>query len=208
MKTQNNTQDKQFRAIIGVDLGDTKHAICITDKLGDIIKEYSIPNTRPQLTKLAEQYPNALIAVEVGTHSPWISRLFQSLGLTVIVANPRKLRAIYKNERKCDLLDARMLAKLARVDPELLYPVEHSSEDTQLDFLPIKMRDTLVAQRVNIINTIRGSLKALGIRVPNATSRGFAKKARIYLEQYYPEILPTMSAMLDILDQLKTQIYA
>ena len=146
MKTQNNTQDKQFRAIIGVDLGDTKHAICITDKLGDIIKEYSIPNTRPQLTKLAEQYPNALIALEVGTHSPWISRLLQSLGLTVIVANPRKLRAIYKNERKCDLLDARMLAKLARVDPELLYPVEHSSEDTQLDFLPIKMRDTLMVQ--------------------------------------------------------------
>jgi len=144
----------------------------------------------------------------VGTHSPWISRLLKSHGLTVIVANARKLRAIYKNERKCDLLDARMLAKLVRVDPDLLYPVEHSSEDTQLDFLPIKMRASLVSQRVNIINTIRGALKALGIRIPGATSRGFAKQARLYLEKNHLDLLPSIQPMLDILERLKTEIYA
>ena len=162
MKTINNTQDKQFRAIIGVDLGDTKHAICVTDKHAKVLKEYKISNTREQFCKLAEEYPKALVAMEVGTHSPWISRLLKAYGLTVIVANARKLRAIYQNDRKSDQLDARMLAKLVRVDRELLYPVEHSSEDAQLDFLPIKMRGTLVTQRVNIINSIRGSLKALG----------------------------------------------
>ncbi len=208
MKTQNNTQDKQFRAIIGVDLGDSKHAICITDKDGTILKEYSIANTRLQIDKLAQEYPKAIIALEVGTHSPWISRLLKSHGLTVLVANARKLRAIYKNERKCDLLDARMIAKLARVDPELLYPIHHSSEDTQLDFLPIKMRDTLVSQRVNIINAIRGSLKALGIRIPGATSRGMSKATRIFLEKNHPELLSTIAPMLDVLDHIKTQIYA
>ena len=208
MKTKNNTQDKQFRAIIGVDLGDTKNAVCITGKHGVILKEYYIPNTRPQIEKLALEYPKALIALEVGTHSPWISRLLKSHGLEVIVANARKLRAIYKNERKCDLIDARMIAKLARVDPELLYPIHHSSEDTQLDFLPIKMRSTLVDQRTNIINAIRGSLKALGIRIPGATSQGMPKAARAYLEKHHPELLPVIAPMLDILDQLKTQIYA
>lgn len=208
MKTKNNTQDSQFRAIIGVDLGDSKHAICITDKTGNIVKEYSIPNTRLQIEKLAACYPNALIALEVGTHSPWISRLLQSLGAEVIVANARKLRAIYTNSRKCDLLDARMLAKLVRVDPELLHPVHHSGEDTQIDFLPIKMRETLVRQRVNIINSIRGALKALGIRIPGATSRGMPKASRNFLEKNHPELLPTLEPMLEILDQLKTQIYA
>ena len=206
MKTKNTTQDKQFRAIIGVDLGDTKHAICVTDKHGTILKEYSITNTRAQIQKIANTYPEALVALEVGTHSPWISRLLKKHGLTVIVANARKLRAIYKNERKCDLLDARMLAKLVRVDPELLHPVHHSREDTQQDFLLIKMRDTLVAQRVNIINAMRGSLKALGIRIPSATSRGFAKKARIYLAESHPDILKSMSPMLEVLDLLKVQI--
>jgi len=206
MNTKNNTQDKQFRAIIGVDLGDTKHAICITDKSGNILKEYSIPNTRSQIEKLASTYPGALIALEVGTHSPWISRLLKSLGLTVIVANARKLRAIYKNDRKCDLLDARMLAKIVRVDTDLLYPIHHSEEDTQIDFLPIKMRDTLVSQRVNIINSIRGALKALGIRIPGATSRGFAKQAQTYLEKHHPEILPSIAPMLESLILTKEQI--
>lgn len=206
MKTSNYTQGKQFRAIIGVDLGDTKHAICVTDKQGNILKEYSIPNTRTHLEKLTSSYPEALIAMEVGTHSPWISRLLKELGATVIVANARKLRAIYTNTRKCDKLDALMLAKLVRVDPELLHPVHHSKEDTQVDFLPIKMRESLVRQRVNVINSIRGALKALGIRVPGATSRGMAKAAGKYLEENYPEIHPLILPQLEILEQLKAQI--
>ena len=121
--------------------------------------------------------------------------MLKKRGLTVIVANARKLQVIYKNERKCDLLDARILAKLARVDPDLLYPIEHSSEDTQVDFLPIKVRDCLVSQRVNIANTMRGSLKALGIRIPSASTRGLADIARLYLAQNPPQILPSISPM-------------
>ena len=78
--------------------------------------------------------------------------MLKEKGLEVIVANARKLRAIYQSERNYDKMNARMLAKLVRVDPDLLHPVEHSSEDTQVDFLPIKMRDTLVSSRVDIIN--------------------------------------------------------
>lgn len=206
MKSISKNTDKQFRAIIGVDLGDTKHAVCITDKDGKITNEYSITNTRQQLEKLATQYPNSLVALEVGTHSPWISRLLKEKGLEVIVANARKLRAIYQNERKCDKLDARMLAKLVRVDPELLHPVEHSREDTQVDFLPIKMRDTLVSNRVDIINSIRGSLKSLGIRIPKATTRCFSQHARTYLKAHHTDILIQMEPMFIILDELKKQI--
>jgi len=106
---------------IGIDLGDKRHAVCILDHTtGEILEEFSLPNTRPQLGKLAARFPKARIAMEVGTHSPWISRLFQKSGLEVIVANSRKLRAIYRNDRKSDELDARMLARLARADVSLL----------------------------------------------------------------------------------------
>ena len=63
--------------------------------------------------------------MEVGSHSPWISRFLKDLGHDVIVANPRKLRAIYTNERKSDECDAEMLARLGRVDPKLLHPIAH-----------------------------------------------------------------------------------
>lgn len=106
---------------LGIDLGDKRHAVCVLDhKTGEILEEFSLANSRAQLDKLALRFPDARIAMEVGTHSPWISRLFQKSGLEVIVANSRKLRAIYRNDRKSDELDARMLARLARADVALL----------------------------------------------------------------------------------------
>ncbi|MDA7868095.1 transposase [bacterium] len=90
---------QKVRNVIGIDLGDKKHAVCVVDKHGTILKEYSVRNQANSLSKLARAYPQSLIAMEVGTHSPWISRLFEKEGLSVLVANARKLRAIYTNER-------------------------------------------------------------------------------------------------------------
>ena len=61
-----------------------------------------------------------MFAFEVGSHSPWISRLLKELGHWVIVANPRELRAIYQNTRKSDEQDALMLAQIARVDVKFM----------------------------------------------------------------------------------------
>ena len=115
--------------------------------------EYSIHNERLDLRQLCEDYPKASVAIEVGTHSPWISRFFTAEGMNVTVANARKLRAIYQNDRKCDELDARMLAKLLRVDPSLLIPIRHGSEQAQKDLIAIKMRDSLVRQRTASAST-------------------------------------------------------
>ena len=206
MKNKMNSE-KQFETIIGIDLGDTQHAICVTDKDGNILAEKSISNRRESIEALTEEYPNALIAIEVGTHSPWMSRLLKSLGAEVIVANARKLRAIYENDRKCDKLDARMLAKLARLDPELLHPIEHSSEETQHDFISIKLRDTLVRQRVNIISSVRFTLKSLGVRLPAPSTSSFVKAARAYLEHNdQPELLTTIEPCLEVIDELSAQI--
>ena len=126
-----NSTSKQFETFIGIDLGDRYHHVCATDKDGKILKESSIPNDRSSLQQLCEEHPGSAVAIEVGTHSPWISRLLKEGGMDVTVANARKLRAIYQNERKCDVLDARMLAKLRRADRDLLSPIEHGSEQAQ-----------------------------------------------------------------------------
>ncbi len=196
---------KTSNAVIGIDLGDKKHAVCVIDKNGKILKEFSIPNERKKLEQLAKNCPKARVAMEVGTHSPWISRLLDRLGMEVIVANARKLRAIYTNERKCDRLDAQMLARLARTDPELLHPIEHGSEAAQSDLLPIKLRDALVRQRVQIVSSVRSSLKALGIRTPSTSCASFAKTARLVLEPH-PNILSSIEPSLQILESLTKEI--
>ena len=204
--TKKQPQKKQFRTIIGVDLGDKKHHVCVTDKDGNILCEKTIANNHKQLGQFAHEYRGALFAIEVGTHSPWISRLIEASGCTCLVANARKLRAIYQNDRKCDEYDARMLAKLARVDPELLSPIQHGSEARQLHRLSITLRDSLVRQRVNIISTIRFSLKSLGVRISGCSTSYFASRCREELDG--TDLLQTLDTSLDALEGLNSQIKA
>ncbi|MGB0143214.1 MAG: hypothetical protein ACPGAP_00435, partial [Akkermansiaceae bacterium] len=71
-------------------------------------------------------------------------------GLEVLVANARKVRAIYQNTYKNDEADAKLLARLTRFDSELLYPIQHVSEEHQCDLLQVKLRDNLVRQRLGL----------------------------------------------------------
>jgi transposase len=192
---------------IGVDMGDRSHAICALDAAGEIIDERKITNTRESLRRLSKKHPGARIIIEVGSHSPWTSRLLQGLGHEVIVANPRKLRAIYQNDRKSDELDARMLAKIGRLDPSLLYPIAHQGEEAQRDLLGVKLRNSLVRQRVDAISSVRFTLKSLGHRLPPSNTNGFAKCARNGLEVIgQPELLETIEPSLQVIELLTEKI--
>ena len=171
----NATARKRTQLTIGLDLGDRRHTYYVLDGAGKMAREGSLGNTRQQLATMARSYPGATVVMEAGTHSPWVSRFLQELGLRVIVANPRKTRAIYQNERKSDRRDAMMLARLARMDPTLLHPVEHGSQEAQQDMLQLKLRDNLVRARVALINAVRFTLKSLGYPVSNPSSERFHK---------------------------------
>src|ERR1035437_5523892 len=160
---------------LGLDLGDRAHRVCVLDASGQIVREASLPNTRPALSQLLTDFPAATVALEAGTHSPWISRYLTGLGATVIVANPRKLHAISRHERKCGRRDAVMLARLARADVALLHPIQHGSAQAQHDLLGLKLRDSLSRTRVNLIDSVRFTLKCLGHAVDDPSSEAFHK---------------------------------
>lgn len=201
MKTKRTSQ-----ITIGLDLGDTHHFICVLNNRGETLDERSITNHRESLRRLAKKYPGARIALEVGSHSPWVSRFLIGLGMEVIVANPRKLRAIYTNDRKSDELDARMLAKLARADVSLLHPIEHGSEQAQRDLLQIKLRDNLVRQRVDIISSVRFTLKSLGVRLPSPNTACFTKRARTLLEEDHGDLLSMIEPSLAVIDEITRRV--
>ena len=190
---------------IGLDLGDKAHFICVLNANGEIIDKRKITNHVEALRRLSKKYPGAIIAMEVGTHSPWVSRFFGAQGHEVLVANPRKLRAIYANERKSDERDAEMIARIARMDPKLLYPVKHRSEQAQRDLLQVKLRDNLVRQRVDIISSVRFTLKSLGVRLPSPSTPAFAKCARKNLADQ-ADILALVEPSLCVLDEMTDRI--
>ena len=75
--------------------------------------------------------PGARVVMEVGPRSPWPSRMFSDLGHDVIVANPRQVKLIERNQRKTDRYDAEHLARLGRFDPKLLSPIRHRGARAQ-----------------------------------------------------------------------------
>jgi len=77
---------------IGIDLGDKNHIITILDEAGVIVKSCSLENVRASIVKFFRKYKGSTVAIEAGTHSPWISRELKALGCNVLVGNPRKLR--------------------------------------------------------------------------------------------------------------------
>lgn len=199
-------KQKSSSYTIGIDLGDKKHAVCVLDVAGEIVKQEFITNNRASLTALHRRYPEAVMVMEVGMHSPWTSRFFKDLGHKVLVANPRKVSAIHKNIRKSDRNDAELLARLARSDEKLLCPVEHVSEDMQRDLLQIKLRDNLVRLRVDIISSVRFTLKSLGIALSTKDSDGFARHARKTLAKEHSDMLVLIEPSLCVLDAMTEQI--
>src|SRR5579864_5667332 len=117
----------QQRLTIGLDLGDRNSWYCVVDEAGRIQLEQRVRTTGKALPEVFGGMPRSRIALEIGTHSPWISRLLSEVGHEVIVANARKVRLIGESRKKDDRLDAQALARLARFDPQLLYPVKHRS---------------------------------------------------------------------------------
>src|SRR6202035_3985042 len=172
-------QSKNFsqpKLTIGLDLGDRNSWYCVLDEAGQIQGEQRVRTNAKALQEVFSAMPRSRIALEIGTHSPWISRLLSELGHEVIVANARKVRLIGESRKKDDRLDAQTLARLARIDPQLLGPVKHRSAQAQADLTVIRARAGLVRARTALVNTARGLAKSYGERLRGCNVRNMIRK--------------------------------
>jgi transposase len=156
---------KGKKLTIGMDLGDESTYYCVLDEAGEVIAEQKLRTTKPAIQQVFGRIPRSRVALETGLHSPWVSRQLTELGHEVIVAHARNVRLIGESSRKDDRLDARMLARLARLDPRLLSPVQHRSAEAQAHLTVIRARAALVGARTALVNAARGLAKSYGERL-------------------------------------------
>ncbi len=191
------------RLTVGMDLGDRSSRYCIVNERGEVVKSGSVATTKKDLTRVFGALPHSRVAVEVGTHSPWVSRQLRALGHEVVVGNPRRVRLIASSSKKSDELDAATLARLARVDPGLLYPIRHRGETAQADLSVIRARAGLVATRTALINSARGLSKAFGERL----RRCDAKCVDVEMGAELPAALqPALGPLLEVIGILTQYI--
>jgi transposase len=164
-KSQVRRMAAKQRLTIGLDLGDRSSCYCILNEAGEKVSEGKLPTVKAGLDSVFGKMGACRIALEVGTHSPWVSRHLAGMGHEVIVANARKVKLITQSLKKNDRMDAEHLARLARVDPKLLSPIQHRGEQAQADLAVIRARAGLVDVRTELINTARGLTKPMGERL-------------------------------------------
>jgi transposase len=205
----NTSREQQLTA--GLDLGDKYSYLCVLDTdSGELVEDGRLRTIPEDLRCRFDSEKKLRIAIEVGTHSPWVSRLLEACGHEVLVANPRKTRLIYSDKRKTDKLDAQKLARLARADPELLYSIKHRGEDSQAHLALIHSRDALVRSRTQLINHVRGMVKSFGARLPKCSAESFHKKVADALPSELAEalggVLETITSLTETIRDYERRI--
>ncbi len=189
---------------VGIDIGDHYCQIAVLDEDGEVSEASRIRTTPAAFKRYFQGKLPMRVAMEVGTHSPWMGQLVNDLGHEALVANACKLRLIHRNDQKSDEVDAELLARLCRFDPQLLYPICHKGKAAQSAFAVLRTRDALVRSRTALINHARGLVKPTGYRLPKCSSRYFGK-----LQDELPETLrPVLEPILSTVSQLTDQIQA
>jgi transposase len=189
----------------GLDLGDKYSYLCLIDQLsGEVMEEGRLRTTPEAFRRRFSSERPMRIAIEAGTHSPWASRVLEQCGHEVLVANARKLRLIYSNKRKTDEIDAENLARLARVDPKLLYPLKHRGEDSQAHMALIRSRQALVGCRTQLVNHVRGAVKSFGGRLPKGPAVSFHNKAAEHIpEALWPALGPILETIASLTERIR-----
>jgi transposase len=201
--TKQSRNISQQKLTIGLDLGDRSSCYCVLDESGRIVMEQKVSTTPKALQTAFGAMPRSRIALEIGTHSPWISRLLSELGHEVIVANARKVRLIGESRKKDDRLDAQTLARLARIDPQLLSPVKHRSAQAQADLMMIRARASLVRARTGLVNAARGLAKSYGERLRGCNVRNMNPEKA---EGLSPELQRALEPLLAAIEELSERI--
>ena len=210
--SKNNTENARRKAVqaksretkltVGIDLGDEWSYCCFLDEQGEIVEECRVKTTREAMKARFGKLKQALIAIEVGAHSRWVSQVLSELGHELIVANARELRAITGSDRKSDRVDAEKLARYARVDRRILRPLRHRGEEAQVDLLVLRGRAVLVKVRTQMVNSVRGMVKSFGYRMAQCSAENFAQ-----LKNLVPAVIKeSLKPMMEALEQLQKKI--
>lgn len=188
---------------MGLDLSDRSARFCCLNAKGEVTEDGAVALTHLGLESIFGGRERLRVVLEAGTHSPWVSRVIDQMGHEVIVANPRQLPLIFRSQRKTDRHDAEQLARIGRLDPSLLCPIQHRGEEAQADLAVLRSREALVRTRTSLVNHVKGSVKAVGGRIKGCSTESFHKRA---LEHIPTVLLPALRGIVETIGVLSAQI--
>ena len=192
------------RLTVGVDLGDQWSNYCVLGLNGETLAEGQFRTSPLPIREFFEGLCRSRVVIEVGTHSVWVRELIAGIGHEVLVANARRMEGSKRRRRKNDRIDAVKLARLGRVDPKSLYPIQHRSTEVREDLVVLRAREALVESRTKLISAVRGLVKTMGgTRLPSSSTEAFSRKVA---EEIPQPIRETIQPLLRLIASLSEEI--
>jgi len=196
----------KYCTIIGMDLGDKKHAIVGLDEKANVVLRRWLPNDREQLERFFIANKGASVGMETGTHCRWISFLAKKCGCDAYVGNAHKLRSIFGNTHKNDMRDAEEIANLLHGNKRHFHPVVLRDEEHQGLVQLVKLRETVMEQRTKSINSVRGMSKANGITIGNCDADSFGKRLEGIINTFPANLMKLFAPQVELLRALNETI--
>jgi transposase len=189
--------------VLGLDLGDRKSHYALLDEQGKVVEQGAVRTNRQWIRSLFSNIPNSRVVMEVGTHSRWVSQMSEQQGHETFVANARRLRWIFENDQKTDRMDAEWLGRVGRFDANLLHPIQHRSQQAQADLAILRSREALVKARTQLINHVRGQVKAWGERLPKCAAKSFHRRV---VGEVPEQLRPALATVIEMIGELTREI--
>jgi transposase len=158
----------------GLDIGLERTAVCVIDAAGRRIAETLLP-TEPELLvawlrRQADAYER--LGLEACPLSDWLHDELAAAGLPVVCLETHQLRAtLAAMTHKTDRNDARGIAQVLRTG--WFKAVHAKSRESRRWRSLVVSRRLLVRQALKLENSLRGTLKAFGHKLPRGTRGRF-----------------------------------
>lgn len=187
--------------VVGLDLGDKHCQFCGVNGLGEPVLERRFCQTRAGMDRHFQGKGPWRVVVEAGTPTRWIKKHLESLGHQVKVVNPRKMRVIYENDSKSDVVDARELAEGGLSRWNRLPVVTLRGDEAQGKLAVIKTRDLLVRSRTALASQARAFLKQEGLCPPKCTPQAAPRRLRPMVPDTHKVALEALLTQIDALTE-------
>jgi transposase len=172
---------------VGLDVHKRTISFCVRSPDGRILQEGSVPTLREALDELLSEVPApCLVGLEATLFTAWVYDHFTAKGISVKVAHPAMLKAIFAGKRKNDEIDARKLADLLRCN---YFPECHiASREIRDRRRVLRYRNVLVRQSTQTKNKMAAMLMETGIP--------YNKKKLHTSKKYFEDFLDTKVAAM------------
>ena len=163
----------------GLDVSMIETSVCIVDQDGAVIREGKALTDPASIGKFLDATGFAFerVGFETGPCSAWLYKGLIAAGLPAVCIDARHAHAALKAQNvKTDRNDARGLAQIVRTG--WYRPAHVKSEESQRRRVLLNTRKTLLEQRVELENRIRGHLKVFGLKVGETTPLRYEARVR------------------------------